>query len=549
MPMHASRRDFLKRAGLLSLAVPGAAIALDGCANVATTAKASTIRVGWAIEPDTMNPLTSYSTEAVEVLQLVYDYLIQTSLELDSEPGLATHWTYSQDGKSITYKLRTATWHDGKPFTSADAKFTFELIKSKQLSQYAQWVTDLTSAEAPDDRTLVLNFSEPQAFNPGLAVPILPQHIWQSMSASQIQKFANARPIGTGPYKFVNWKHGQSIEVTRNEDFWGPRPAAKKVTWILFQNEDVMAQSLRTGAVDICPEIPPTIWDGLAGAKNVKTVSMESCSFHHIGINVSDNPKSGGNPLLKDKAIRQALSYAVDRQQLVNVALAGHGTPGSVILPSGLGDWHLDIPQDQQLDANPAKARALLDAAGYTDKSGSGVRSAKDGSKLSFRLIAIESTSVDVAAAQLFRDACAKVGIELTLTTLDANSLGSTVYNAKAPNWDIFVWGWDSGVYDPDYLLGVPLCNQIGSNNDVYYCNRHYDELYDEQSIEINRAKRLAEVHAAQQFYYDDAAYIIMWYQAKLQGYRTDTWKGWTPTRGGMILNFTRDNYLKVTPV
>ena len=86
-----------------------------------------------------------------------------------------------------------------------------------------------------------------------------------------------------------------------------------------------MTQSLRTGAVDICPEIPPTIWDGLKGAQKVKTVSMQSFSFHHIGINVSDNPKSGGNPLLKDLAVRQALSYAVDRQQLVNVALAGHG--------------------------------------------------------------------------------------------------------------------------------------------------------------------------------------------------------------------------------
>ncbi len=548
MPKHASRRDFLKRAGLLSLAVPGAAVGLDACANVATSAKASTIRVGWTIEPDTMNPMTSYSTEAVEVLQLVYDYLIGTSLALKSEPGLATSWAYSADGKTITYRLRSATWHDGKPFTSADVKFTFELIKSKQLSQYAQWVTQLASVDTPDDHTVALHFTQPQAFNPGLAVPILPQHIWAGMSASDIQKFANAHPVGTGPYKFVNWKHGQSIEVARNDGFWGAKPAAQKITWILFQNEDIMAQSLRTGAVDICPEIPPTIWDGLSGAPKVKTVSMESCSFHHIGINVSDNPKSGGNPLLKDRAIRLALSYAVDRQQLVNVALAGHGEPGSTILPSGLGDWHLDIPAEQQYNANPAKARELLDAAGYLARGGS-VRSDKHGNKLSFRLIAIESTSVDVAAAQIFRDACAKVGIELTLTTLDANSLGSTVYNAKAPNWDIFVWGWDSGVYDPDYMLGVPLCNQIGSNNDVYYCNRHYDELYNDQATQLDRDKRLAQVHEAQQYYYDDAAYIIMWYQAKLQGYRTDTWKGWTPTRGGMILNFTRDNYLRVTPV
>jgi peptide/nickel transport system substrate-binding protein len=544
-----SRRDFIRRAGLLAVTVPVAGTALDACANVVATAKASTIRVGWAIEPDTMNPLTTYSTEAVEVLQLVYDQLIQTGLDLKAEPGLATQWSYSADGKSITYKLRAATWHDGKPFTSADAKFTFDLIKSKKISAFYQWVTDLTATQAPDPKTLVLTFAKPQAFNPGLAVPILPRHIWQGMTAGQIQKFANGAPVGTGPFRFVNWTKGTSIELTRNESWWGRAPAAKKISWILFQNEDVMTQALRTGAVDICPEIPPTIWDGLKGAPNVRAVSMPSFSFHHIGINVSTNPKSGGNPLLLDRTVRLALSYAVDRRQLVNVALAGHGIPGSSLLPSGFGEWHLDLPQAQQFDANPAKAMQILDAAGYRHRNGSGVRTSKAGKPLSFRLIAIQSTSVDVAAAQLFKDACAKVGIQLTLTTLDANSLGSTVYNASAPNWDIFVWGWDTGVYDPDYLLGVPLCNQIGSNNDVYYCNPHYDQLYGEQSVELDHARRLALVHQAQQFYYDDAAYIVMWYQDKLQGYRTDRWKGWTEVNGGIILNFTRDNYLNAQPV
>jgi len=549
MSVESNRREFLKKAGLATLAAPGVAAAINACSAPATSAKASTIRVGWAIEPDTINPLTTYSTEGVEVLQLVYDHLLQYGLDLKPEPGLATSRSYSPDGKTITYQLRSAKWHDGKPFTSADAKFTFELIKSKQLSQYAQWVTDLTSAEAPDSKTLVLHFSKPQAFDPGLAMPILPQHVWQGMSGSQIQRYTNPHPIGTGPYKFVNWKHGQSIEIARNDDWWGKAPAAKKITWILFQNEDVLAQSLRAGAVDFMPKIPPTIFDGLAGAQNVKAVSLPSFSFHHIGINVSDNPNSGGNPLLKDRTVRLALSYAVDRKQLVDVALGGRGIPGSVILPAGLGEWHLEIPEAQQYNANPEKAKALLAAAGYVDRTGSGVRSSKDGKPLSFRLIAIESTSVDVAAARLFRDACAKVGIQLHLTTLDVNALGSAVYNAKAPNWDIFVWGWDSGVYDPDYMLGVPLCSQIGGNNDVYYCNSHYDQLYNEQATELDHARRLALVHEAQRFYYDDAAYIVMWYQNQLQAYRTDTWTGWTPITGGMIENFTRDNYLNVRPV
>lgn len=544
-----SRRELIKRAGFLAMAVPGAGAVLEACASVVPTAKSSIIRVGWTVEPDTMNPLTTYSTEAVEILQLVYDQLMHYGLDLKPEPGLATEWNYSADGKSITYKLRPATWHDGKPFTSADAKFTFDLIKSTGVSQYAQWVTDLVSAEAPDATTLTLNFAKPQAFNPGLAVPIIPRHIWNGMKATAIQKFANTHPIGTGPYQFGRWVKGTSIEIVKNGSWWGTAPAAAKISWILFQNEDVMAQSLRTGAVDICPEIPPTIWKGLAGAAKVNAVSLPSFSFHHIGINVSANPKSGGNPLLKDKVIRQALSYAVDRQQLVNVALDGLGTPGSSLLPAGFGEWHLDIPASQQYNADPAKAKAMLDAAGYKDRTGGGVRTSPGGKPLSFRLIAIQATSVDVAAAKLFRDACAQVGIQLNLTLLDANSLGNTVYNVAAPNWDIFVWGWDSGVYDPDYMLGIPLTSQIGGNNDVYYSNAGYDKLYGEQAVTLDHAQRLALVHQAQQFYYDDAAYIIMWYQDKLQGYRTDTWQGWKEVNGGIVLNFTRDNYLKVTPV
>src|SRR5258708_34259602 len=187
-----------------------------------------------------------------------------------------------------------------------------------------------------------------------------------------------------------------------------------------------MAQSLKTGSVDICPEIPPTISRGLSSAPNHKTVSLHSFSLHHIGINVSDNPKSGGNPLLKDRNVRLALSYAVDRQQLVNVALAGLGTPGSALLPAGFGEWHLDIPESQQFNADPAKAKAVLTAAGYIDRNASGVRTSKDGKPLSFRLIAIQSTSLDLAAAQLFRDACANVAIQLNLTLLYASSLGRT---------------------------------------------------------------------------------------------------------------------------
>jgi peptide/nickel transport system substrate-binding protein len=110
------------------------------------------------------------------------------------------------------------------------------------------------------------------------------------------------------------------------------------------------------------------------------------------------------------------------------------------------------------------------------------------------------------------------------------------------------VWGWDSGVNDPSYMLGVPLTSQIGGNNDIFYSNPEYDALYTKQATELDPTKRAEIVKQMQQMFYEDSAYLIPVYLKKLQAYRNDTWTNWTPVPGGVIFNFTRDNYLKAKP-
>ncbi|MFZ5911143.1 MAG: ABC transporter substrate-binding protein [Chloroflexota bacterium] len=497
-----------------------------------------------------MNPLTTYSTEAQEIIQLVYDKLLGYDLDLKAKPELAQEFAYSEDGKTLTFNLRdNAKWHDGQPLTADDVVFTYNLIKDNEFGEYAQWLTHMTSIEATDSKTATLTFDLPQAFNPGLAIPILPKHIWDGMTAEDIETFANEKPIGSGPYRFVEWQSGTSLTLERNPDFWGDAPKAEKITFILYGNEDVMAQALKSGDVDILTEVPPTVWDGLESASNVKAVSLPSYSFHHIGFNVSEDAKSNGNPMLRDKVVRQALSYALDRSQLVELALAGHGRVGDSIIPVGITNWYLPIPADQQLNDNPDKAKQLLDEAGYKDSNGDRIREDSNGNPMEFRLIAIQTTSVDVRAAQLFADAAEKIGAKLDLQTLDENTLGNMVYDTETQDWDIFVWGWDSGVPDPNYMLGVPLCNQIGGNNDVFYCNQEYDNLYDQQASTLDVQARKEIVDKMQTMFYEDAAYIVMWYQDKLQAYNTSVWQGWSEIPGGIIYNVTRENYMKVEPV
>ncbi len=544
-----STSGITRRRFLAASAATAGSVGLATLADASATAAASaTIRVGWTTPPDVMNPFTFATTASNEILWLIYDTLLEYDIDLNPEPGLATRQSVSTDGKTFTYSLQPrARWHDGRPVTAADVQYTFEVTAKHNLGQAAWALADYASSQVINDHTIVIRYKAPQAFDPAMLIPIVPQHIFGPMSPSKILSYNNPHPIGSGPFTFTKWVTGQYLQVDRNPHWWGTAPKASSIIWNQYDNSDVMVQALVAGQLDILTEVPPVLFDSLTGKSNVKPVEMESFSFHHIGFNVSRNPKSKGNRLLLDPTIRRALAYSLDREQLVALALAGRGIPGSVQLPPSFGAWQEKIPTDQQFNNNPDKARRLLDAAGYKVGSG-GVRADRHGKPLSFRLIAIQTTDEDVLAGQIFVKAAEAVGIKLTLDTLDNTTLGNVVYNAAAPNWDIFIWGWDSASPDPDYLLSVDLTSQIGGNNDVFYSNPTYDRIYAQQAVQMNVARRRTLVHELQKIFYDDAAYCIMWYQSKLQAYRTDTWRGWRPTRGGMVYNFTRDNYLTVTP-
>lgn len=530
---------------LLALVIP---VSLAACAPDTTASSGEkTIRVGWKSDIDTLNPLTTVTTEAVEVQSLIYDKLLDYGLDLKEEPSLAT--SVKREGNTITYTLRDGvTWQDGTPFTADDVVFTFETIGKNQLGINAQFLADYVSAEAVDPKTVKVTFKQPQALDPGLVIPILPKHVWEKMSVDEMQKFTNDSPVGTGPYKLASRKQGQNVSVTRNDDWWGEKPAASGITWTVYTNDDLEAQALKNGEIDIIPQVPPTVFDGLKGDTNLTTQELPSFSFHHIGMNVSEDPNSKGNPLLKDKAVRQALGYALDRNQIVELAYAGYAEPGDSILMPAFGDFYWKPSADQTIGGDVDKANQILDEAGYTKKDANGTRLSPDGKPLEFRIIAIDSTSTDVRTAQLFQETAAKAGIKLDFTTVDSDTMASTVYNTEGPDWDLFVWGWDSGVNDPSYMLGVPLTSQIGGNNDIFYSNPEYDALYAKQATELDPAKRAEIVKQMQQMFYEDSAYLIPIYLKKLQAYRNDTWTNWTPVPGGVIFNFTRDNYLKAKP-
>jgi peptide/nickel transport system substrate-binding protein len=541
-----NRRSFFRTSAVAAAALGGAA-ALASCAP--KTATRTVLRVGSTTDIDALNPFTAFSTQAYDVFQLVYDKLMEYDAQLNLQPSLATGVDVTEGGKVFTYTLRSGVkWQDGKDFTADDVVFTYLLVRDNNYGTYGAYFKELAEATKVGDNQVRLVYSQPQTLDPAIIIPIVPKHLWEGVSKDDLPKYANEKPIGTGPFNFVSWEKGSVATVTRNDGWWGPKPAAEKVTWTKFGSDDVVIQALRNGDIDIVAEVPPTIYTGLKNASNVTSTAMDSFSFHMIAFNCSKEPGSKGNRLLLDQQVRQALSCAVSRQQLVELALSGFGEPGTDLLPPTFGEFHYTPTPDAALDNNPGKANEILDKAGYSERGADGIRTSKSGAPLDFRILAIADTAVDIKAAELFITAAKAVGINLKLTTTDADSMGSTVFNTESPDWDIVVWGWDSAFYDPTYLLGIPTTDQIGGNNDTFWTDARYDELYAQQKTTVDKAARVKIVQEMQALHYAACPYIVMWYQKKLTGTRSDTWAGWQPINGGMILNFPRVNYLDVKP-
>lgn len=541
-----NRRDFFRTSAVAALAMTGLA-AVSACAP--ETATRTVLRVGSTTDIDSLNPFTAFSTQSYDVLQLIYDKLMDYDAQLDVKPSLATEVAVADGGKTFTYTLRDGVkWQDGQDFSADDVVFTFLMVRDNDYGTYGAYFKDLTDVVKVGSNQVRLTYAQPQTLDPAVIMPIAPKHLWDSVSKDDLPGFSNDKPVGTGPFRYESWEKGSVASVVRNDDWWGTAPAAEKVTWTKFGSDDIVTQALRTGDIDIVAEIPPTIFTGIQGASDVKTEELESFSFHMIGFNCSAAPGSKGNKLLLDQSVRQALSCAVSREQLVELALSGFGQPGTDLLPPAFGDFHFSPGPDAVLDDNPAKANQLLDAAGFTGRDANGIRVTRDGVPLYFRILAIADTAVDVKAAQLFVTAAKAVGVNLKLSTTDADTMGATVFNTETPDWDIMVWGWDSAFYDPSYLLGIATTDQIGGNNDTFWTDPRYDELYAEQSVTVDRPARVALVQEMQAIHYAACPYIVMWYQKKLTGTRTTTWTGWQPIKGGMILNFPRVNYLDVKP-
>jgi peptide/nickel transport system substrate-binding protein len=528
--------------GGATLALAGGSAFLSACgASSSKSSKDVGLRIGILSDVDTLNPMTTVAS--LETHWLVYDKLMVYNTHLEPELSLATSRAASPDGKTLTYKIRSGVkFHDGKPLTSDDVKFTYELIKSTQLSFAAPYMANLESVDAPDAETVVANYSKPPADDPAVMAAILPKHVWDGMSKAEIVKYTNPEMIGSGAFKFQSRKTGASWKFVRNPDYWGETPGIASTSWLVYSNPQSLGIDLQQGAIDVTYPLSTSIWKGITGS-NVVTKGYAPLGFDHFACNVATSAKSNGNPLLKDKVVRQALALSIDRDKLIQLVLEGQGQPGTTIIPPAMAQWHLDIPKSEQLNNDPARAQQMLDAAGFKLKNG--VRVSPDGQPLHFRLFT--STIFDrlKSSAELIIDMAKQIGVTFDLTVMQDAQLVGKVFTDI--DYDYFVWTWTTPP-NPTFMLSVQSCDTFGVLSDTYYCEPTYQSVIDAQAVEPDVAKRQQLVKQAQQIFYEDAAYAVLYYPLVLQAHRTDRLTGWLNQVNGVVDNWTDANYMALEP-
>ena len=356
-----------------------------------------TIVVGRTGDIDNLDPHLATAFQTIDALQLVYDTLFELDAELNIQPGLATDWEYSEDGTELTLNLREGVaFHDGDPFTSADVQASLERILDEETGAVGlSFVSSIAEITTPDDLTVILGLSEPNATLPS----VLTRVNTSIMSDAAIEAgTVGTEPNGTGPFAFNEWIQGQSVELDANPDYWDGAPAVDGISIRVLPEETSMLAALQSNEVHLGVFTNPAVIEQATDPLVVE--QAPALGYFPFFLNSSRGP-------LQEKEVRQAIACAIDRQQLIDAALFGFGveTGPYVEGPFATDPW-AGLPCD-----GPDKelSRQLLSDAGFAD-----------GFSIETIIITGES-EVTVNIGQNLQAQLSEVGIDLQLEQLETN--------------------------------------------------------------------------------------------------------------------------------
>lgn len=456
------------------------------------------ITVAVLSSPNSLDPRIGSDETSQRVHQLVFDYLLALDDTLRVTGGLATHWDQPDPLTYVVYLRKGVRFHDGHELTAADVVHTFaSFLDPAFISPRKGAYRMLDRVEAMDPYTVRFTLKEPfGSFPIQLVMPVVPNGAGPEL---------RDRPVGTGPYKFVSFAVDDHVTLEANPDYFRGPPANSGVVLKVIPDEIMRALELRKGTVDmVVNDLSPDLVYQLEKDNAVRIAEAPGTDYAYVGINMRD-------PILKDRRVRHALGYAIDRQAIVDHLRRGLARPAVGILPPA--SWAFE-PDVFQFTHDPAKAIALLEDAGYRDPDG-------DGPQPRLRLSMKVSTNefIRLQAAVIQQD-LARVGIDLDVRSHEFATLYADVLKG---NFQLYTLQW-VGVSDPDMLRRVFHSKQMPPNgfNRGYYENPDVDRLIDAAMVAESDEERRKLYGDAQRVIAEDAPYISLWYKTNIAVSRTN---------------------------
>lgn len=482
-------------------------------------------------EPSNLIPYLASDSASHEVADLLYVSPLRYDKDIQLECFAAERYEVAEDGKLLKFWLRPGIrWTDGVELTAQDVEFTYKLmIDPKTPTAYAEDYKVISSFTVTGKYSFEVRYAEP--FARALvtwAGSILPKHLLAGQDM-MTTKYAR-EPIGCGPYILDKWEPGKSLTLRYNPDYFEGRPYIDQVVYRIIPDTSTMFLELKAGNLDIM-ELTPQQYlyqtTGQAWDADWRKYKYLSFGYTYLGYNLK-------NPLFADARVRRALAQAVNKESVIKGALLGLGVP--TVGPYKPGSWVYDTTiTDYAYD--PAKAKALLAEAGWTDRNGDGVLEDASGRAFSFTILTNQGNEQRIKTATILQSELGAVGIKVGIRTVEWASFLKEFVDKG--NFDAVLLAW-SIAQDPDNFSVWHSSSAVpGGLNFIGYKNPEVDALLERGRRTLDQAERKKAYDAFQKILHDDQPYMFLYTPYRLP-LLTARIQGVVPAPAGISYNFTK---------
>jgi peptide/nickel transport system substrate-binding protein len=453
-------------------------------------------------EPDQLDPQKTSAYFSFEVLENVFDTLVEPDANLEMRPALAESWTVSPDQLTWTFRLRKGvTFQDGSPFTADDVVYSYRRIIDAKLANVDKF-NAVTDVSAPDPGTVVIRVKHP---TPNLLTNIGGFKGMAIVSRKNVESGQIAtHPIGTGPFAFVSQKSGDSIVLKANPRYWGGAPKVPGVTFEFITEPSTALSALQAGEIDWTDSVPTQRISQLKGDDSMKLAVTPSNDYWYLALNEARAPWN-------DPRVRQAIAYGIDRKSIVQATSYGSATANQLAIPEG-NPWY--TPYDRyRYDTDEAK-RLLDEAGAHPDK---------------MDMLVTSEYPETVTAAQVIADNLAPLGITVNIRTVD---FATWLDEQNSGHFDMLMMGW-LGNIDPDDFYYAQH-HTGGTSNAQKFSNPEVYRLLDAGRVETNRQVRQQDYAKAATIIADQVSYLYLYNPSVIQAWTTRL-SGYEARRDGAV--------------